>query len=66
MIHFGELANKVSSFKKTNFAQLQVKQSRSIKAAFKHAPNKQFNKALAYSELIATHRGKYFKTTSKG
>ena len=42
--------------------------SRTVKAASAHCPNKNFNNVIVYSELKYTcnHGGKYFKSKSKG
>ena len=65
---FSELKDKIDEFQKTNFVQLYVRRSRSIEATAKHAPKKQFNEELKYSEIeySCIHGGKDFKSTSTG
>ena len=65
---FSELKYKIADFEKANFVQLYIRRSRSIEAAAKRAPRKQFNSELKYSEIeySCIHGGKSFKTTSTG
>ena len=65
---FSELKDKIADFEKENFVQLYIRRSRSIEAAAKRAPRKQFNSELKYSEIeySCIHGGKSFKTTSTG
>jgi len=63
---FSNLKDKIDELQKT---QLYVKRSRSIEAAaIKHAPKKQFNEELKYSEIgySCIRGGKDFKSTSTG
>ena len=48
---FSELKDKIVDFEKANFVQLYIRRSRSIEAAAKRAPRKQFNSELKYSEI---------------
>ena len=63
---FSELKDKTADFEKANFVQLYIRRSRSIEAAAKRAPKKQFNGELKYSEIeySCIHGGKTFKSTN--
>ena len=65
---FSELKDKVEDFEKANFIQLYIRQSRSVEAAAKRAPKKQFNEEIKYSEIeySCIHGGRVFKSTSTG
>ena len=65
---FSELKDKIEDFEKANFVQLYIRRSRSIEAAAKRAPKKQFNEELKYYEVeySCIHGGKVFKSTSTG
>ena len=65
---FSELKDKVEDFEKANFVQLYIRRSRSVEAAAKRAPKKQFNEELKYSEIeySCIHGGRIFKSTSTG
>ena len=65
---FSELQDKKDAFEKSNFVQLYIRRSRTIEAAAKRAPKKQFNVDLKYYEIeySCIHGGKDFKSTSTG
>ena len=67
---FSECKDKVEDFEKANFAgtTVQVRRSRSVEAAAKRAPKKQFNEELKYSEIeyFCIHGGRVFKSSSTG
>ena len=55
----------VKSFEDTNFVQLYKKESRTIAAARKRCPNKNFSEKIKYSEIAfaCIHNGKYKPNT---
>ena len=63
-----ELKAKISEFERTEYVQLNVQRSKSIEAARRRTPSKDYKEDLKYSEinLACIHGGKKFKTTSNG
>ena len=64
---YTDLMEKIEKFKKTNFVDLYVRDSRSIEAAQKRL-SKKLNKELKYYELKFTcvHGGKKFSSRGEG
>ena len=65
---FSECKDKVEDFEKANFVQLYIRRSRSVEAAVKRAPKKQFNEELKYSDIeySCIHGKRVFKSSSTG
>ena len=63
---FGDLRDKISTFKQTQFVQLYIRRSRTIIAASKRKTKKIYNEDLKYAELeyACINSRKNFKTTS--
>ena len=65
---YAELRDNISELERTEFVQLNVQRSKSIEAARRRTPTKNYNDDLRYSEinLVCIHVGKNLKTTPKG
>ena len=65
---YGELEEKVKDFENSCFVKLYKKESRTIEAARKRCPNKNFSDKIKYSEVAfgCIHNGKYKPNTKTG
>lgn len=65
---YAELENEIEKYQVENSVQLYKRDSRTIEAALRRAPNREFNKAIKYSELVFSciHGGKKFVSQSTG
>lgn len=63
-----DLDKAIGSYQLENFVQFYKRDSRTIEAALRRAPNRYFNPAIKYSEVVYSciHVGKKFKSESKG
>lgn len=65
---FEELEKEIIKYQRENFVQLYKRDSRTIDAALRRAPNRKFNPSIQYSKVVYSciHGGKKFKSESKG
>lgn len=65
---YADLEEKIFEFERTEFVQVNVQRSRSVRSARKRTPSKAYSEDLEYAEidLVCVHGGKHFKTASKG
>ena len=65
---FKELEDEIDKYQRDHYVQLYKRDSRTIEAAMRRAPNKKFKSEIKYSELVYCfiHGGKKFKSESKG
>ncbi len=65
---FDELEKEIMKYQHENYVQFYKRDSRTIDAALRRAPNRNFNPSIQYSEVVYSciHGGKKFKSESKG
>ena len=65
---FKELQKEIIKYQRENYVQMYRRDSRTIEAAMRRAPNRTFNPRIEYSEVVYSciHGGKKFKSESKG